>query len=112
MEEKKIPFTSFHVRNKIINGKKIRIDYGEAKEPDGRILIRYKTYVDDLPVPVEFVVSKEVLQMIQKNHDHSIYSNIPDSILELFSGFTEKAEIKAIIQNGKAVPAYRVLEPA
>ena len=110
MEEKEISIASCHTRMRFINGKKIQIDYEEVLQPNGRTLIRYKTLVDEISLPLEFVISKEILQTIHKNHDHSIYSDIPDSILEWFQEFTSKSFSKPIIQNGKPVPSYKVLE--
>lgn len=110
MKNSDISLTSYQTRNRFINGKKVQVDYEEILQPNGRTLIRYKTYVDDIPQPLEFVISKEILQTIHKNHDKSIYSDIPDSILEWFRALTTKMLPRPIIQNGKPVPVYKVLE--
>lgn len=112
MERKEIPVAAHHARNRFVNGKKVQIDYEEVLAAGGKTLIRYKTNVDGIPLPLDFIISKEILQTIHKNHDHSIYSNIPNSILEWFEEFTTKSFSRPIIQNGKPVQQHEILELA
>jgi hypothetical protein len=96
-----------HSRIRYISGKKVQINYEEILQPNGSVLTRYKTYVDHIPSPLEFVISKEVLQMIQKNHDQSIYRDIPDSIWEWFEETAPKTFLQPIIENGKPVSSLK-----
>jgi hypothetical protein len=110
MDNEEISIASHHTRNRSINGKKVQIDYEEIVQPDGRALIRYKTYMDDKPLPLEFAISKEIMQTLHKNHDQGIYSDIPDSILEWIQDLDAKTVARPIIQNWKPVSSCRVLE--